>query len=76
MLLMYDVFTIQITKEEVESFRSSTASSSIPSCELHIRWEDKDQNPPDLDYCEIKLLGAKRPNDYFLVSLKQGKYHE
>ena len=56
----------QITKEDVDSFK--TSEQEIPSCQLTAKWTKKDKKPSQLTH-RVTLEGAKEPNNYFHIVL-------
>ena len=46
-------------------------SGRIPSCQLQARWIIRDDPPTDLSQI-VRLVGAKKPNDFFLLTIDCG----
>ena len=63
-------FMLQITKQEVNSFKS-TSGKRIPKCELVVEWI-KDTPPVRLQH-SVGLIGA-HDHDYFTLHINPGKY--
>ena len=58
-------YFLQITKDQVDHF---VPGSQVPSCQLYVKWTGQQEWPPELLY-RVKLLGAKEPNNFFLIRL-------
>ena len=55
----------QISKNQVDHF---VPGSQLPSCQLYVEWTGQQERPMQLIY-RVKLLGAKEPNNFFLIRL-------
>ena len=55
----------QITKNQVDHF---VPGSQLPSCQLYVKWTGQQEQPPELLH-RVELLGAKEPNNFFLIRL-------
>ena len=55
--------TWQITKSQVDRF---VPGGRVPSCQLYVKWTGQQEQPIELVH-RVKLLGAKEPNNYFLM---------
>ena len=55
----------QITKKQVDKF---VPGRRVPSCQLHVKWTRQQEPPPELEH-RIVLRGAKKPFNFFLISL-------
>ena len=71
-------FLFQMLKEKVDRFEPSSPdqqgpmkSGRIPSCHLQAKWIFRDEPPVDLSR-KVKLIGAKEPNDFFLLTIDCG----
>ena len=62
----------QISKNQVDHF---VPGSQLPSCQLYVEWTGQQERPPELLH-RVKLLGAKEPNNFFLIRLptSQGEH--
>ena len=63
-LLLPMLALVQITKENVDSFKSG---QGIPSCQIRADWT-KHSKPSQLTH-KVTLKGTKNPNDYFYIEL-------
>ena len=59
------IFFLQITKDQVDHF---VPGSQVPSCQLYVEWTRQQEQPVQLMY-RVKLLGAKEPNNFFLIRI-------
>ena len=55
----------QISKNQVDHF---VPGSQLPSCQLYVEWTGQQERPVQLRH-RVKLLGAKEPNNFFLIRL-------
>ena len=55
--------TWQITKSQVDRF---VPGGRVPSCQLYVKWTGQQGQPVELVH-RVKLLGAKEPNNFFLM---------
>ena len=55
--------TWQITKSQVDRF---IPGGRVPSCQLYLKWTGQQEQPVELLH-RVKLLGAKEPNNFFLM---------
>ena len=58
-------FSMQVAKKLVDSFESG---GRLPSCQLRIKRKGKGRLE-DLEYM-VRLKGAKKPRDFFLIALE------
>ena len=72
---VHSFFPFQIVKEKVDRFEPSSPeeqgpmkSGRIPSCHLQAKWTYRDEPPVDLSR-KVKLIGAKEPNNYFMLTI-------
>ena len=55
----------QISKNQVDHF---VPGSQVPSCQLYVKWTGQQEQPVELLH-RVKLLGAKEPNNFFLIRI-------
>ena len=55
----------QISKNQVDHF---VPGSQVPSCQLYVEWTRQQEQPVQLMH-RVKLLGAKEPNNFFLIRI-------
>ena len=72
----------QIKREQVDRFKPRSQgqegpmrSGRTPSCQLQAKWSFRDEPPVDLSR-KVKLAGAKKPNDFFLLTIDSGALHK
>ena len=53
----------QITKRQVDRFEPGRR---VPSCQLYVKWTGHQEQPVELAH-RVKLLGAKKPFNFFLI---------
>jgi len=53
----------QITKSQVDRF---IPGGRVPSCQVYVEWTGQQEQPVKLVH-RVKLLGAKEPNNFFLM---------
>ena len=56
--------SLQITKAKVDSFK---LGQRLPSCQLQVKWSGEGR-PPDF-MLMVKLQGAKKPSNFFHITL-------
>ena len=61
--IFQNVCSIQITKRQVDRF---VPGRRVPSCQLYVKWTGQQEPPVELAH-RVKLLGAKKPFNFFLI---------